>query len=69
MNVIQQNSTPKKGKVHVVTFRLTPADLMEYERFCVSEQIRMSDLIRDALKTKVQALDEMPGIEFITENN
>jgi hypothetical protein len=58
--------TPKKK---IVTFRLTETDLQRYEAFCIDEQIRMSDLIRQALQTKVQeCIDEMPGIEFIRES-
>lgn len=62
---MQQIPTPKKTKGKVITFRLTNDDLKQYERFCVDEQIRMSDLIRKGLKTQVQVLNEMPRIEFI----
>lgn len=63
---MQQIPTPKKTKEKVITFRLTNDDLKQYEQFCIDEQIRMSELIRQALKTKVQVLDEMPRIEFKT---
>ena len=62
--MLQHNSTPKKK---IVTFRLTEMDLQRYEAFCIDEQIRMSDLIRHALQTKVQeCIDEMPGVQFIS---
>lgn len=69
----QQHSTlttldTKSRKKRIVTFRLTETDLQRYEKYCIEEQIRISDLIRQALQTKVsECIDAMPGIEFISE--
>jgi predicted DNA binding CopG/RHH family protein len=61
----QQINNPKKK---VVTFRLTESDLERYEKYCIDEQIRISDLIREALQTKVNdCINAIPGIQFITE--
>lgn len=60
---MQQIPTPKKTKEKVITFRLTQTDLKRYEDYCIDEQIKMSDFIRDAIKKRI---DEMPGIEFKT---
>jgi hypothetical protein len=38
----------RKDKIY--TLRLTESDFVKYEEFCVNEQIRLADLVRDAIE-------------------
>lgn len=37
-------------KEKIYTLRLTESDFIKYEEFCVNEQIRLADLVRDAIE-------------------
>ena len=42
----------RKDKIY--TLRLTESDFVKYEEFCVNEQIRMADLVRDAIEKGIK---------------
>jgi hypothetical protein len=42
----------RKDKIY--TLRLTESDFVKYEEFCVNEQIRLADLVRDAIEKGIK---------------
>lgn len=42
----------RKDKIY--TLRLTESDFIKYEEFCVNEQIRLADLVRDAIEKGIK---------------
>jgi hypothetical protein len=57
-----EKTVRKQRKERIVTFRLTTEDLQRYEQFCISEQIAMSEWLRDQVRAKIQSL---PRVEFM----
>lgn len=58
MEVSKKQVQNREKKDRVITFRLSKTDIEKYERYCIEEQIRISDLIRKQLQA-------LPNIRFV----
>lgn len=41
-------------KEKIYTLRLTESDFIKYENFCIDEQIRLADLIRESIEKGIK---------------
>lgn len=42
----------RKDKIY--TLRLTESDFIKYENFCINEQIRLADLVRESIERGIK---------------
>lgn len=41
-------------KEKIYTLRLTESDFIKYENFCINEQIRLADLVRESIERGIK---------------